>query len=115
MTTYNYTRTFAAGKWNINNPDDVDANGQAVTLAERIKAQFPGKTFKVILNDRQADIDFDIALTSPEQTDLNTVVSTHEAASGTPDLATILKLNSPDGSEFNVSISDAGAWVISAV
>lgn len=112
MATYTFTRTFTNGKWNINNPDDVDGNDLPVVLAKRVEAALPGKNFTVKLDDDVASVIFENPLTGPEQTTLNTTVSDHESASGTPDLSVKLNLQSPDGTNFEAHVSDLGVWVI---
>lgn len=114
---YVYSRVYVADKWNINNPNDVDANGKPVTLCVRIAndatvgAYYTG----IALTSTQAIVTMSQTLTSEEKTALDTVVSTHEAASGTINEDNEIIMTSPDGTVYSATITDLGAWDITAV
>lgn len=111
MAEYTFTRTFSGGKWDINNPNDVDGDGFAVTLAARIKTALPGLIFNVQLGS-DCKVIFQDPLTGAELTILENTVATHKAASGTPNQSRIEVWTSANGTEFSVCIDNAGAWVI---
>jgi len=79
MSIQTYTRVKKTVGWDINNPDDQDA-GISVRLADRIATALPGKSFKVICEGTNCDVDVVETLTGPEITTLDTTVSDHKAA-----------------------------------
>lgn len=107
-TTYSFTREIVNGSYNVDNPLDVDANGQAVSLSKRIEAALPGKTFSVMMSGTDVTVTFSQALSGGEQTTLTSTVSTHKAAAGTPSQQTYKDFLSPNGTIYYIGINNSG-------
>lgn len=116
MTTYQYTRLFSNGKWNINNLNDVDANGLSVVLASRIKENptIGDKLIDVCLNDTLAAITMNADLDAADKQILDDIVSTHENASGTINKTSYLPLISENGTNYLLYVDDAGQLQVMA-
>jgi hypothetical protein len=108
---YNYTRTFSNGNWTINNIKDVDEIGNPITLAERIKedATVGTKLVRVDLNDITASVEISEDLSAPDKTILDNIVAAHEAASGSKNITTYIQMTSPNGTEYLMSVTNAGS------
>lgn len=85
MSEHQYTRHLVDGRWDINNPLDVDSDGRRVTLAKRIETALPGKPFLVACDSALCVVTFGSdTLTAPEIATLDATVAAHQAAAGTP-------------------------------
>lgn len=111
MRDFTFQRTFSNNKWNINNPDDVDAQGESVTLARRIVDALPGNPFTFSLTDTECLISFENPLDGSQQTTLNNTVSAHEAANGNINPLTQIVLVDPNGQQWAVRVSILGVLV----
>jgi len=109
MAIYIYTRTFSDGEWNINNPNDVDGDGNPVTLAERIYQDetIGSKLHGVYLNS-EAKVEMTEELSPGDKTILDNIVATHEAASGTINKTTYCQFTSENGTNYLAYVDDAG-------
>lgn len=108
MTVYNYTRTLTDGFWDVNNPKDVDANGDSVLLAKRIEDAISEKAFTIKMEGEDVNIDFPDGLTSEEETTLTNTYNSHKSANDVYNKTTCDCLISPDGSQFNVIVDNSG-------
>lgn len=79
MATYSFERFYIDGRYKIDNPDRVDGEGNQIYLAQEIETTFPGRVFKVICNDTNADIIFEEDLTTEEQATLADVINAHQS------------------------------------
>ncbi len=112
MADYTYLRVYANGKWNIDNPNDVNADGRSVRLSTRIVEGLPADTlFKMTLNETECILTFERELTTEEQIQLDQIVIDHEAATGAINLANSITLCSPDGTLYKVSVDNQGLLV----
>lgn len=84
MSEHTYARALVGGAFDIDNPKDVDANGQPVRLAERIADALPGKAFNVRCDGAECVVSFVDDLTAGEVATLDATVAAHKSASGTP-------------------------------
>ncbi len=110
MAVYTYQRIFSNGAWNINNPNDVDEDGNPVILAQRIydDATIGNKLSSVYLN-ANATVEMTETLTAEEKTILDNIVDAHENASGTINETTYIPMRSAFGTYYVIYVDDAGA------
>lgn len=108
MKNFTYTRTKTNDKWNINNLNDVDIDGNSVTLYKRIYEIFPLNKFKVYLNETEAKVNFEQDLDSNEISNLNAAVLAHENANGTINKNTYLRLVSANGTIYKIYVDNTG-------
>jgi hypothetical protein len=112
MKNFTFARTFSGEKWNINNPNDVDANGKSVSLDSRIQESLPGLTFDFSLDETMCYVNFDVDLTDPQIATLNQTVQNHEQANGVISQETSITLISYSGYSFAIAVADDGTLKI---
>lgn len=105
---YNYTRELVDGVYNIDNPRDVDADGEPVRLACRVKEALPNKTFNMKIDGTDVVICFEAELTTEEKNTLDTTVANHKSATGTANCQSCYPIISPDGTFFKIVVENDG-------
>lgn len=78
MYEYNFTRELINGRYNIENKDRVDGEGNQIYLFQEIKASFADNPFKIICNGENVKIFFQNELTTEQQSTLTTIINNHK-------------------------------------
>ena len=78
MYEYNFTRELVNGRYNIDNKERIDGEGNQIYLFKEIKTSFPTNLFKILCNGSSVKISFVNELTEPEQNILSTIVNDHK-------------------------------------
>ncbi len=79
MAEYIFVRgTIPDGRYDIDNPLRVDAEGNQIHLAKEIEAAITGKSFKVVCSYDECKVITETDWTSEEQTTLGQVVQAHK-------------------------------------
>jgi hypothetical protein len=79
MAEYTYSREWTSTDYKIENIERVDGEDDHIYLATEIDSALPGKTFKLFGDENTLRCVFDIALSAPEKTTLDSVVAAHIA------------------------------------
>ena len=74
---YIYTRNKAEGKYDINNFNRVEAEGNPIYLAKEVEQEIY-KKFKIICNLSECKIIFEEELTNQEKEALDIIVENHQ-------------------------------------
>ncbi len=76
---FNFTRVrLPGGGYDLNHHLRLDINQDHIQLGSELKTVFPGRRFRIIMDDTDAAICFETNLDAAEQTALNTAVSDHK-------------------------------------
>lgn len=107
-TQYEYSREIVDGNYDINNPFDVDENGNPVSLFTRIEEGLPGRGLTdVALSESTAIVAID-TLTPDEKQALDEIVAAHKAAAGTLNQQTSMNLMSENGTLYMLYVDNDG-------
>lgn len=108
MAEYKYVRKIVNGDYDINNPYDVDMNGNSVTLFTRIMNALPDDNLSaVILDGEVATVVID-ELNDNDLIILNDTVAAHIAAAGEINYETSIKLISRNGTNYEIYVDNDG-------
>ena len=79
MVEYEYSRELLPdGRFDIDNPNRVDAEGHQIFLAKEVYTALSQKPFGLICDATTATFSFEVDLTTEEKTTLDTTVSNHK-------------------------------------
>jgi len=77
MITYTYERSIINGKYDINNPNRIDIEGNQIYLSDEITSQI-SNLYKISCNNTVCNITFKEELTKVEKDLLETILYNHK-------------------------------------